>query len=537
MTKDRKTLGESLLEQNLITEANLKKAEEESKKNNEPLRRALVRSGLISESDIIAFLEKHLNIPFVDIKNHTINPEIITIIPENLARQYSVIPLCKSGDILTVAMVDPLNVLAIDELRAISGFTIEPVIATESDIKSALSQFYFKGSTIDDVLKKIEPSDSSPEEDELSPERLKSVAEEAPIIKLVDLIIIQAVRSGASDIHVEPDEKLLRIRYRIDGILHESSTLPKNIQPAVISRIKIMSDLNIAVKRVPQDGRFQANIEDNKIDFRVSTLPTIYGENVVMRILDSKSALVGLENIGFNKVNFESFQNVIKKPHGIILVTGPTGSGKTTTLYSALSTVNSIEKNVITLEDPVEYKMKLIRQSQINPKAGHTFANGLRSILRQDPDIIMVGEIRDFETAEISIQAALTGHLVFSTLHTNDAPGALTRLTDMGVEPFLISSSINAILAQRLVRKICQSCKGSGCGICNNAGFKGRIGIFEFMTMTEKIRQLVIERASSSVIKKVAREEGMKTLREDGMEKVLGGITTKEEVLRVTQLD
>jgi len=562
--KKRKALSESLVEQGIITQKDLEIAVAESEKTGESLRKTLVRLGLISEEDIIAFFEEQLSIPYVELGSYLIDSKVIKTIPEALARKYMVVPLFKTGDTITLAMADPLNVIALDDLRLKTSCAIEPVAASETDIKNAINQYYGTAGSIDEVIKSFETKAISiTEEEEISLEKLHDMAEEAPIIKLVNLIIMQAIRDSASDIHIEPEEQELRVRTRIDGILHDMTAIPKHLQAAVISRTKIMSDLNIATKRIPQDGRFQIKIENSQIDVRISTFPTIYGENVVMRLLDTSSILLGLEQIGFSESNFEQFKSLITKPHGIILVTGPTGSGKTTTLYSALNTINTPDKNIITVEDPVEYRLKGIRQSQINPKAGLTFATGLRSILRQDPDIVMVGEIRDRETAEIAVQAALTGHLVFSTLHTNDAPGSLTRLIDMGVEPFLISSSIIGVVAQRLVRTICSGCKesyrptenaleklslnipkeeatfyrGKGCNICKNTGYKGRIGIFELMLMNDKIRDLILERTSSSVIKRAAEEAGMKTLRKDGLEKALKGITTIDEVMRVTQVE
>ncbi len=561
--QQRKSLGESLVEQKIITADQLKSASKESEKSGEPLRKTLVKLGLVSEKDISDFFEEQLGIPRVDLKNYLIDSKMISLVPESLAKKYNLIPLFKTGDTLTVATADPLNVVAMDEVRIKTKSNIEPAVATESEIKNAINQYYGVGGSIEDVINSIDMKSLEIEEgkEEIEPEKLRNIAEEAPIIKLVNLIILQAIRDKASDIHVEPEEDNMRIRFRVDGILHEEATIPKQMQAAVLSRMKIMSDMNIATKRIPQDGRFRLNIEGGQIDMRVSSLPTLFGENIVMRILDTTSILIGLERLGLDEQNLEKFKSLIVKPHGIILVTGPTGSGKTTTLYSALNTINTPDKNIITVEDPVEYQLKMVRQSQINPKAGLTFATGLRSILRQDPDIIMVGEIRDLETAEISVQAALTGHLVFSTLHTNDAPSSLTRLIDMGVEPFLISSSVIGIVAQRLVRTICENCKqsyvpskevideigvelpkgdlkfyrGAGCKSCKNTGYKGRMGIFEMLTLNDKIRDLILAKTSSAQIKHVAQEAGMRTLREDGIAKVLTGITTIDEVIRVTQ--
>ncbi len=564
--KEQKSLGEILVEKGVLTKAQLAQAESEAKKLKLPLRKALFSLGMIKESDMIAFFEQQMKIPYVNLNSYIVDAKVLSLIPEAFAKTHHIIPLFKAGDIITVAMTDPLDVVVLDELRAMTKCIIEPVLTTETDLKKAFSQYYAAGASIDEVIKKIDSDEEKVEEqkigdeDELSPEKMRQAAEQAPVIKLVNLIITEAVKEGASDIHINPEDKMVRVRYRQDGILREASCLPKNLQAAVLSRIKIMSDMNIAVKRSPQDGRFRLKIDSNQIDMRVSSFPSIHGENIVMRILDPGSIMIGLEDIGFYPENLEQIKSLIEKPHGIILVTGPTGSGKTTTLYSALRSINSVDKNIITLEDPVEYQLDIIRQAQINPKAGLTFASGLRSILRQDPDVVLVGEIRDKETAEIAIQAAMTGHLVFSTLHTNDAPGALTRLVDMGIEPFLISSSVIGILAQRLVRKICPSCKesykpaekmlrelgiqdlsgktvfyrGKGCKNCKNRGYKGRLGIFEMLITNEKIREMVLEKASADVIRKAAQEAGMKTLRQDGMLKVLDGTTSIEEVMRVT---
>jgi len=560
--RQRKSLGESLVEQKLITDEQLKSAIRESENTNEPLRKVLVKMALVSEEDIVTFFEEQLGIPRIDLRNYLIDAKVLSLIPESLAKKYNLIPLFKTGDILTIATADPLNVVALDEIRIKTKSNIEPAVATESELKNAITQYYGIGGSIEDVIKSIDMKTLAIEEgkEETEPEKLRNIAEEAPIIKLVNLIILQAIRDKASDIHVEPEEESLKVRFRVDGILHEQATIPKQMQAAVLSRIKIMSDMNIATKRIPQDGRFRLNIEGGQIDMRVSSMPTMFGENIVMRLLDTSSILIGLERLGFDEKNLEHFRSLIVRPYGIILVTGPTGSGKTTTLYSALNTINTPDKNIITIEDPVEYQLKMVRQSQINPKAGLTFATGLRSILRQDPDVIMVGEIRDLETAEISVQAALTGHLVFSTLHTNDAPGSLNRLIDMGVEPFLISSSVIGVVAQRLVRTICSSCKqsytpseevirdfgaefpsnpkfykGAGCKACKNSGYKGRIGIFEMLLITDKIRDLILAKTPSSQIKHVAQEAGMKTLRQDGITKVLAGATTIDEVIRVSQ--
>ena len=563
--RKRKSLGESLVEHKTISEDQLNLAVKESEKSTEPLRKVLVKLGMVSEDDIANFFEEQMGVPRIDLKNYLIDPRNLALIPENLARKYTLIPLFKTGDTLTIATADPLNVVALDDIRIKTKSNIEPAVATETEIKNAISQYYGTGGSIEDIIKSIDVKTLSIEEgkEEIEPDKLRNMAEEAPIIKLVNLLIMQAIRDKASDIHVEPEEDSLKIRFRVDGILHEISSVPKHMQAAVLSRIKIMADLNIATKRIPQDGRFRIKVDTGQIDLRVSSMPTIYGENIVLRLLDATSILIGLEQLGFDERNLSHFKDLIAKPHGIILVTGPTGSGKTTTLYSALSVINTPDKNIITVEDPVEYQLRGIRQSQINVKAGLTFASGLRSILRQDPDVIMVGEIRDLETAEIAVQAALTGHLVFSTLHTNDAPSSLTRLIDMGVEPFLISSSIIGVIAQRLVRIICPSCKeaytpspeifkdlgieipkgevrfyrGKGCKSCGNTGYRGRMGIFEMLVLNDKIRDMIMTKTPSTLIRRASQEAGMKTLREDGIEKVLAGTTSVDEVIRVTQQD
>jgi type IV pilus assembly protein PilB len=564
--KEKKSLEESLIEKNLLSRDNLKKALEGSKKSGEPVRKSLVKMGFVKEEDLLAIYQSELNIPRANLTNLNLSPKLLSIIPENVARKSHILPILKSGKTLSVAMSDPLDIIILDELRLKTGCNVEPAVATEEEITNAINKLYGipLAGTIEEVIKALDTEAVNFEAaEEIDPSKLHDMAEEAPIIKLVNVMISNAIKDRASDIHVEPEETDLKIRNRIDGVLHDSATVPKHLQAAVLSRIKIMSDMNIALKRTPQDGRFQLKTEKGSIDFRVSSFPTIYGENIVMRILDSSSVLLGLEQLGFYEDHLANIKKLIELPHGILLVTGPTGSGKTTTLYSALNTINSPDKNIITVEDPVEYRLTGIRQSQINPQAGMTFATGLRSILRQDPDVIMVGEIRDLETAEIAIQAALTGHLVFSTLHTNDAPSSLTRLIDMGVEPFLISSSVVGVLAQRLVRKICPHCKeefkesakaleelganlknkdaktyiGKGCPECKNTGYRGRIGIFELMVISDKIKEMIIAKTSASVIAKTAREEGMLTLREDGVRKILDGATSVEEVVRVTMND
>jgi type IV pilus assembly protein PilB len=546
-----------LLKQGVITAEQIEKAKEETKRTGINLEKALEKLGFINEEDIAKAKADALGVIYMDLSDYLIDNEIIKFIPENLAKKYKVVPIFKIADTLTVATIDPRNIEALDQIRKISKVdNVDPVLVSEKGIQRVLDSYYAAaGASVDEIVESMEKEKFSAVK-----KGLIEVAEEPPIIKLVNILITEAVKDRASDIHIEPELDIVRARYRIDGILHEVHMLPKKLQSAIASRIKILANMDIAENRKPQDGKIRLKLEDRDLDIRVSTFPTVHGENVVMRLLDKTSILLSLKDLGFSQSNLELFQKLIQQPNGIILVTGPTGSGKTTTLYAALTTISSMEKNIITIEDPVEYELPLIRQTQVNPKAEITFANGLRSILRQDPDVIMVGEIRDKETAEIAIQASLTGHLVFSTLHTNDAPSALTRLIDMGVEPFLISSSVIGILAQRLVRTICDKCKekytptpavlkdlgiagkvefyrGKGCDKCKNTGFKGRIGIFELLVINEEIRKMTDEKSSGDQIKKKAIQLGMKMLREDGLEKVNQGLTTIEEVLRTTEME
>lgn len=569
MIKEKKSLGESLVEEGIITAEHLKKAQEEEKHKGERLVKVLVRLGFIAEEDLVTFLSNKLNVPRIELNNYLIDQKIIELVPESLARKYELIPVLKIGNRLTCAMIDPWNVFALDEIRSRTGLIIEPAVSTEGEIKKALNEYYGTKGSMEDLIKSIDEEKlGAGKEKDIDVKKLQGIVEEPVVIKLVNMIIMKAIEEHASDIHIEPEEEALNMRFRVDGMLHEVSAPPKHLQSAIISRIKIMAELDIAERRIPQDGRFTIKISGRQIDVRVSCIPTIYGENVVLRLLDSSSAVMSLEDLGFSKEALSEFDKLISRPHGIILVTGPTGSGKTTTLYAALNKINTVEKNIITIEDPVEYKLEGIRQIQINPKVDLTFATGLRSILRQDPNIIMVGEMRDRETAEIAVQAALTGHLVFSTLHTNDAPGAVTRMIDMGVEPFLVSSSVIGILAQRLVRTICSDCKekytptdeelkdigllndirttkdekrttifyrGKGCPKCMSTGYKGRIGIYELLVPDEKIRNSIMAKASTDEIRRLARNAGMTSMKEDGIQKIKAGATTVEEVLRVTE--
>ena len=552
---------ELLLQKSLITKEQLEEAKRESKRSGLPTEQVLEKLGFITEEDITNVRASALGVPYMDLKGYLIDAEVIKLVPEALARKHNAVPLFKIGNTLTLAMSDPRNIFALDEIRMKTNLIIEPAVAAASEIKKAMDEYYGAEKTLDEVIKSIECDKFGLRAvDESDLKKLEGIVEEPAIIRLVNLIIMKAVKEKASDIHIEPEQEVLKARFRVDGMLHEAISLSKPLQAAVISRIKIMANLDIAERRAPQDGRFNIKMEGREIDVRVSCMPTLYGENVVMRLLDVSSALLKLEDMGFPKEVLEKYNKLITRPYGIILVTGPTGSGKTTTLYASLSKINTIEKNIVTVEDPIEYRLSGIRQTQVNPKVKLTFANGLRSLLRQDPDIIMVGEMRDLETAEMAIQAALTGHLVFSTLHTNDAPGAVTRMIDMGLEPFLISSSVAAVLAQRLLRTICPKCKekytptkealkdiglnekekiefyrGKGCSKCANTGYKGRIGIFELMMLDEKIRNLIVAKTTLEEIRKQAVASGMITLKENGIGKIKEGLTTIEEVLRVTQ--
>ena len=557
----KKSLGESLVEDGKITPEQLKEAQDKEKSTGQRLGKVLVDMGLIPEEEVVTFISKNFDLPRIELNNYIINSKIIQLVPEELAKKYLLIPVLKIGNRLTCAMVDPWNVFALDELRMKTNFVIEPAIATKAEIETALDEYYGTKGTMEEMIEIISSDALGIKEgEEIDLEKLEEIVKEPIVIKLVNLTIMKAIKEGASDIHIEPEKDELITRFRVDGMLYKVPSAPKYLQSGIISRLKILANLDIAERRVPQDGRFNIKMGSKEIDFRVSSIPTIYGENIVLRLLDASSALVTLEEVGFSKENLAIFHKLITKSHGIILVTGPTGSGKTTTLYASLDKINTIDKNIVTVEDPVEYRLAGIRQIQINPKVKLTFASGLRSILRQDPDIIMVGEIRDYEAAEIAVHASLTGHLVFSTLHTNDAPGAITRLIDMGVEPFLISSSVIGVLAQRLVRGICSKCKkkytpnkeslkeigisedepidfyrGKGCAYCMNMGYKGRMAIFELMVVDDSIRRLTDTRKSSEDIKKAARSGGMITLREDGIDKIKKGLTTIEEVLRITQ--
>ncbi len=545
--------GRILIEEKLIIPEQLQKALAAARKTEQPLEEALVDLGFLTKEEVYSFIAKESGIPYLDLSNYIVDPEVVKLIPEELVTKYTLFPIFKIGNTLTVAMSDPTNFLALDEVKMESNCEIEACVSSISDIKMAIEQSYETTSSMEILIK------SMGKEEATGVGAIADISGEAPITKLVDLIIAQAARDRASDIHIEPDEDILRIRFRIDGVLYEIPSPPKHSELAIISRIKVLSSLDIATTRIPQDGHIKTSVDGKEIDIRVSTIPTVYGENLVLRLLSASSALFRLEQLGFSADALEKFEEMISRPWGIILSTGPTGSGKTTTLYASLNRINSMEKNIITIEDPVEYHLDLIRQIQVAPKVGLTFATGLRSIVRQDPDIVMVGEIRDLEAADISIQAALTGHLVFSTLHTNDAPSSVIRLVDMGVAPFLIAGSFTGVIAQRLVRKICAKCKesykpskallssleiqkkdvsfsrGKGCRFCKGTGYKGRVALFELMLMSDKIRDLITANAPVTALRKQAEKEGMKGLKEDGLGKALAGITSIEEVARVTE--
>ena len=562
-------LPDLLLEKEYITKRQLEKAMKKAEEEGRALDKVLVDMGLVTEKEIAELLAEHFGIKFIDLDEVAIPSEVTKFIPEHMARRYNIVPVSADADKLVIAVLDPLDVDMLDDIRLVSGFDVEPLLATETALKKKLNSIY--GSTdivevdeeISSAIQSIDMSDldilEETDEDEISIEKLQQMVEEGPIIKMVNLIISQAINDKASDIHIEPWAKEVVIRYRIDGVLHEIMRLPRHILPPMVSRVKIMANLDIAERRKPQDGKIHLKHENKEYDLRVSTVPTVHGEKVVMRILDKSSVMLGLDKLGFLPEIREKLEWLISKPYGMILVTGPTGSGKSTTLYSCLNKLNTGDKNIMTVEDPVEYQIPGVNQVNVNPKAGLTFATALRAFLRQDPDIIMVGEIRDHETAQIAIEAALTGHLVLSTLHTNDAPSAATRLIDMGIEPFLVASALLGVLAQRLARTICPNCKepynpppeslkdlgltyvdeeytfyrGRGCDVCKGTGYKGRTGIHELLIVTDRIKEAILRRAPAAEIKRIAKEEGFKTLQDDAIAKVLMGITTIEEALRV----
>lgn len=559
-------IGELLLREQKITARQLDEALAEQKRQGgqSKIGNLLIEKGFIDEETLLLFLSKQFGLPKIDLSRIEFDPALADLIPDNIARKYEILPIGKEGATLKMAISDPSNIFALDDLKFLTGSNIQLFLSTEKQLKEALDKHYNLTSTLNQALedlKGMEVDFIHPDE-ELDETSLEIAAKEAPVVKLANLLLMDAIKRGASDIHFEAYDRAFRVRYRIDGVLYEIMNPPVKLKNALVSRLKIMSNLNIAERRLPQDGRLKLRFGENReMDFRVSVLPTLYGEKVVLRLLDKTNLQVDLERLGFEPEALGKFYEAVHKPYGMILVTGPTGSGKTTTLYSALGELNKAAQNISTAEDPVELNIYGINQVQVHEEIGLTFSHVLRSFLRQDPDIIMVGEIRDKETAEISIKAALTGHLVLSTLHTNDASNTVTRLLDMGVEPFLVASSMNLIVAQRLVRKLCPNCKKKvekpsdllkefnldpnihslsetvGCPACNFSGFKGRIAIYEVLPLFEKLKELIFERASAAEIKRIARMEGMKTLRESGITKVLEGVTTLEEVIRVTDKD
>ena len=556
-----KQLGDILLDQGLLTEGDLLAAldEQRARGNSTSLGGVLVEIGLLSESQLVRALAEQVDMEFVELTEYPVDRAAVSLVPGHVCRRYGVLPISLRDGALLLAMADPGNVLAVDDVRNLSGMAVRPVVATRDDLSAAIDRFCRADDEIDDLASAFTADEDTSLEADLS--RLGEIDDDAPIVRFVNLLITQAITDRASDIHIEPAEKDLRVRYRIDGVLHEMQRAPKSIQSSVISRLKIMSDIDIAERRKPQDGRLSVTHNGRKIDLRVATLPTVWGEKVVMRILDNSTASLDLRDLSFLEDNFQKYKESFTKPYGMILVTGPTGSGKSTTLYATLNAVSRPEINVITVEDPVEYRLGGINQVQVNPKAGLTFASALRSILRSDPDVVLLGEVRDHETAQIAIEAALTGHLVLSTLHTNDAPSAVTRLVEMGIEPFLVGSALDCVVAQRLARRLCKKCREQyqptevemvaarfpwvpgeeppvlfrprGCSACSNTGYKGRLAIHEVMAVTEEIERHAVAHSSSAEIAATARSQGMLSLRDDGWTKVMLGDTSIEEILRV----
>jgi type IV pilus assembly protein PilB len=563
-------LGEILLKESLITQDQLDKALEFQRSNGGKLGSCLTKMGYITDDDITGVLSRQYGVPSINLKYYEIDPGVIKLIPQDTALRYQVIPLSRVGSVLTIAMTDPTNVFAMDDIKFMTGFNVEPVVASESAIGEAISRFYGGGSNheeLSNLMKDLVDDDQelelTAEEQEMDAATLEKAAEQAPIIKLVNLILTDSVKRGASDIHVEPYENEMRVRFRVDGMLQTVMSPPLKLRDAMTSRLKIMAKLDIAEKRLPQDGRimikYKADGKKKELDFRVSSVPTLYGEKIVLRLLDKENLRLDMTKLGFEAESLKKFERNILKPYGMVLVTGPTGSGKTNTLYSSVARLNQVDTNIMTAEDPVEFQLAGINQVQMKEQIGLNFAAALRAFLRQDPNIILVGEIRDFETAEIAVKAALTGHMVLSTLHTNDAPSTISRLMNMGIEPFLVATSVNLICAQRLVRRICLNCKeqldvpeqalidagfspeeakttkiyhGKGCSTCNKGGYKGRTGLYEVMEINDELRELILVGASALELKKKAIEQGMITLRRSGLIKVAAGQTTMEEVLR-----
>jgi type IV pilus assembly protein PilB len=565
-------LGELLVKAGLVTSEQLAEATAVQRNQGGRVGSHLVNLGHLEENQLVDFLSRHFGVPSVDLRNIEIDDAVLNIIPADVARKYTVLPVSKTGARVTIAMIDPTNVFAMDDIKFMTGYDVEPVVASEPALRAAIDRYY--GSTHAVELKRVmdslegqaaEDLEVLDEEEEVDLEALEEGAEDAPVVRLVNIIMTDAIKRGASDIHIEPYEKDLRVRYRIDGVLYEMMNPPLKLKEAIISRTKIMSKLDIAEKRLPQDGRIKIKTRifgrAKDLDFRVSVLPTLFGEKIVLRLLDKDNLNLDLTKLGFESESLRVFENAILQPYGMVLVTGPTGSGKTNTLYSALSRLNSHDVNIITAEDPVEFNLHGVNQVQMKEQIGLNFAAALRSFLRQDPDIILVGEIRDFETAEVAIKAAMTGHLVLSTLHTNDAPSTVNRLMNMGVEPFLVATSVHCVVAQRLVRRICRSCKepvqsspaalmnigfseaeastlqlfrGRGCDRCSNTGYKGRTGLYEVMAVGEEVRELILAGASAYELRQKALQQGMLSLRHSGLDKIRVGVTSVEEVMRET---
>ena len=575
-------LGETLLRENLITPQQLKDALDHQRIHGGRLASTLVKLGMLSDEEVTAVLSRQYGVSSVNLDLFEVDPAAVALVPQEVAEKYMVLPLSRVGATLTLAMIDPTNVFAIDDIKFMTGLSVEPVVVSETTLSSAISNYYGTSrelelaKVMEDLVAESTQSHQDEygydsenlevdEEEEIDLENLEKMAEDAPVVKLVNVILVDSLRRNASDIHIEPYEKEFRVRFRMDGILYNIMNPPLKMRDALTSRLKIMARLDIAEKRLPQDGRIKIRVKldgrSRELDFRVSTLPTIFGEKIVLRLLDKENLRLDMTKLGFEPHSLERFKRNIIKPYGMVLVTGPTGSGKTSTLYSALQSLNTPETNIMTAEDPVEFNLQGINQVQMKESIGLNFAAALRSFLRQDPNIILVGEIRDFETAEIAVKAALTGHMVLSTLHTNDAPSTVSRLMNMGIEPFLVATSVNLIQAQRLIRRVCKECKvdvqmpsealidvgfpasevkeirtfkGTGCGACNGTGYKGRVGLYEVMEISEEIRELILVGASGLELRRKALDEGMLTLRMSGLEKIRQGLTTIEEVVRET---
>lgn len=557
--KDLDDIVSELVNSGLISSNQLAVARVTQKNLGGDLGHILIKKGFVTEEQLVQFLSEQLHVPYIELKDVTIDVKLTKFIPASMAKKYNIIPISKKGDVLTLALADPMDLFSLDDIKIAVKCILEPILTSKEDVQKMISELYRSAVTVSGVEDEtIEMMGLSEEDEAEASEKLQEIASGTKVVAAVNNLIIRAYKEHVSDIHIEPMQELVKVRYRIDGLLEERMVLPKNMHLPVISRLKIISGMDIAERRIPQDGRVRLKIHGEQLDMRLSTYPTMHGEKVVIRLL-SKGEVIGLDELGFSGDDEAKFANLITRPHGILLVTGPTGSGKTTTLYAALQRVNSQDKNIISIEDPIENEIAGVNQAQVNLKAGVTFAAALRSILRQDPDIIMVGEIRDAETAEIAVRAAMTGHLVFSTLHTNTAIGAVARLMDLGLEPFLLSSSLLGVMAQRLVRVICKECRqevephvnhlkilgiegpdvhvyaGRGCKACRMTGFKGRSGIFELVPISDRLKKMISERVPETDLLKVAREEGAHDMREDGIAKILSGVTTTDEVIRVTQ--